>query len=181
MAGRAGRKGIDTCGESILMCSNANERKIAQTLIGTTQMPDMNFSSNFGAQSSNDPASLNSGVKRALLETIVSGIASSKQDVIDYVSCFLSTRLENADAYEKYLKWLNQNQFIDVDHSSTDGTPSEHYKPTQLGYAVVGSAMSPDEGLVIFSELQKGEFLIFTIFCEFCISAADIWAIFRPC
>lgn len=152
MAGRAGRKGIDTCGESILMCSNANERKIAEGLVNIEQMPEANFASNLSAQS-NETAPLNGGIKRALLETIVSGVASSKQEVIDYVSCFLSSRLENGDSYEKYLKWLNQNQFIDMSNS---GTVDETYKPTQLAYAVVAAAMSPDEGLVIFGELQKG-------------------------
>lgn len=161
MAGRAGRKGIDTCGESILMCANANEKKIAQMLISSSssKIPEAAIGGNLGGQTSND---LNSGVKRALLETIVSGVACSKQEVIDYVSCFLSTRLENADAYEKYLKWLNQNQFIDVDQSVScaDEINRENYKPTQLGFAVVGAAMSPDEGLVIFGELQKGNFFI---------------------
>lgn len=155
MAGRAGRKGIDTCGESILMCSNANEKKIAQCLISTSLIPEMNFTSNFRVQSSNDDA-LNCGVKRALLETIVSGIACSKHDVIEYINCFLSTRIEKTEAYDRYIKWLNQNRFIDINQNSCEGTVSENYKPTQLGYAVVGAAMSPDEGLVIFSELQKG-------------------------
>jgi len=156
MAGRAGRKGIDTCGESILMCSNANEKNIGQNLISCSKLLEMNFSSNFGAQSASDVATLKPGIKRALLETIVSGVANNKLEVIQYVNCFLSSKLEKEDSYEKYLKWLNQNQFIDVDKVDSNGVIDEHYKPTQLAYAVVGAAMSPDEGLVIFSELQKG-------------------------
>ena len=30
-----------------------------------------------------------------------------------------------------------------------------HYTPTQLGTAVLSSALSPDEGLIVFAELQK--------------------------
>ncbi len=33
--------------------------------------------------------------------------------------------------------------------------PCEQYVPTQLGAAVLSSALSPDEGLVVFAELQK--------------------------
>lgn len=149
MAGRAGRKGIDVCGESIIMCSNANERKIAQTLISASKLPELTF------QPPSSSGELSSSIKRALLETIVSGIAASKREIIQYVSCFLSNRVD--DSYENYLKWLNVNQFIDVvkessTHNDADDTV---YKPTQLAYAVVQSSMSPDEGLVIFGELQK--------------------------
>lgn len=145
MAGRAGRKGIDTCGESILMCANPNEKKIAETLLNSN-LPELSTAVN----ASND---LVSSIKRALLETIVSGIATKKNEIISYVRCFLSYRLEDTNnSYDKYLKWLNSNQFIDVVNPNDS---EENYKPTQLGYAVVGSAMSPDEGLVIFSELQK--------------------------
>ncbi len=36
-----------------------------------------------------------------------------------------------------------------------DGSDVEKYFPTQLGSAVLASALSPDEGLVVFAELQK--------------------------
>lgn len=159
MAGRAGRKGIDTCGESIIMCSTSNENKIAESLINCAQLPELSFGSHFNT--SNEI--LSSGIKRALLETIVSGIASSKEDIIQYVSCFLANQVEDKNSYEKYLKWLNQNQFIDIDKVGSESSSNENYKPTQLAYAVVGSAMSPDEGLVIFSELQKGFICFYTI------------------
>jgi DNA polymerase theta len=149
MAGRAGRKGIDTCGESILMCSNLNEKKIADTLVNCSKLPELTFNSSSSTE-------LSSSVKRALLETIVSGIATKRGELCQYVSCFLSTKLD--DTFDKYIKWLNTNQFIDVVKSAE--TSDEHsaeigYKPTQLAYAVVQSAMAPDEGLVIFCELQK--------------------------
>jgi DNA polymerase theta len=37
----------------------------------------------------------------------------------------------------------------------SDGTGSVILAPTQLGSAVVASALSPDEGLAVFSELLK--------------------------
>lgn len=154
MAGRAGRKGIDNIGESILMCSNAKEKKIAETLIGCSQVQEANFMP-YSWKKSTDDTSLNPSIKRALLETIVSGMASTKCQVIEYLKCFLSSRLENEDSYEKYLKWLNQNQFLDIKSVDSE-TKQEHYKPTQLAYGVVAAAMSPDEGLIIFDELKKG-------------------------
>lgn len=145
MSGRAGRKGIDTCGESILMCSNLKEKSIGETLLNTKMIHVENNSKSSG----ND---LVGSIKRALLETIVSGIACKKSEIVDYAKCFLSFKVEETNSTEKYLKWLNLNQFIDIVQSEN---ANETYKPTQLGYAVVGSAMAPDEGLVIFGELQK--------------------------
>jgi DNA polymerase theta len=153
MAGRAGRKGIDTCGESILMCSNANERKIGEALLNASMMDCVN---NTMTNNTNKPASVQSSelcasIKRALLETIVSGVAVKKTELIQYVNCFIASKTDIID-YEKYIKWLNTYQFVDI---VRDESMEEHFKPTQLGYAVVASSMAPDEGLVIFSELQK--------------------------
>ena len=36
-----------------------------------------------------------------------------------------------------------------------DNTETEVFSPTQLGGAVVASGLSPDEGLKVFTELQK--------------------------
>ena len=38
---------------------------------------------------------------------------------------------------------------------SSDGSEVDHYQATQLGAAVLASSLSPDEGLVVFAELQK--------------------------
>ena len=153
MVGRAGRKGIDTIGESIVMCSNLAEKRIAQSLV-KAKLTEINV------PILNEEHLLPS-IKRALLETIVSGIASKKHEIIEYTNCFLKFKSsqDGSNMSEKYLKWLNMNQFIDIvaihEKSDEEEISTELYKPTQLGYAVVASAMSPDEGLVIFSELQK--------------------------
>jgi DNA polymerase theta len=41
MVGRAGRKGIDTSGESIIMCSNQAEKRAADILINSSMMPQV--------------------------------------------------------------------------------------------------------------------------------------------
>ncbi len=152
MSGRAGRKGIDTEGESIIMCSNVKEKQIAEDLINSELKEIVSNEWTLGDE-------LKSSVKRALLETIVSGIASKLNEILEYTSCFLTNRSEPGVS-EEYLNWLKKNEFISIvevkkEGDEIDGSLVECCKPTQLGYAVVAAAMSPDEGLLIFGELQK--------------------------
>ena len=64
--------GIDTVGESIIMCLNSEEKQHAQTLI-KSKLPEVKF-----RPESNE---LQPSIKRALLETIVSGIASTREEI----------------------------------------------------------------------------------------------------
>ena len=136
------------------MCSNPAEKKAAEILINA-RMPEIVSES---LQTNNDE--LLPSIKRALLETIVSGTANQKNEVIQYVECFLSNRSQsnNSTSYEKYLKWLNLNKFIDIVKLKEDGQDSliECYKPTQLGYAVVGSAM-----VIISFKIEFKRFFLF--------------------
>lgn len=143
MCGRAGRKGIDTEGESIILCGNAKEKQIAHTLLNS-ELKEIE------AVAPKADDELKASIKRALLETIVSGIATQKSDIIQYTSCFL-TNGSSVGLCEKYLKWLEQNEFISIVQMKEENCEKllECYKPTQLGYAVVASAMSPDEGNLI--------------------------------
>ena len=165
MAGRAGRKGIDTCGESILMCSNANERKIAESLLNANLVDCsanriVNTTHVTKQQQTVQTSDLSASMKRALLETIVSGVVVKRSEIIQYVNCFIASKTSAVD-YEKYLKWLNSNQFVDIVRGGLAASDAnnimeeENYKPTQLGYAIVASSMAPDEGLIIFGELQR--------------------------
>ena len=45
--------------------------------------------------------------------------------------------------------------FIPFLYFYLDGNEVEKYFPSQLGAAVLASALSPDEGLTVFAELQK--------------------------
>ena len=66
MSGRAGRKGIDSEGESIILCGNKNEKRVAESLINS----QLNAVLEPIVVVDNE---LKPSIKRALLETIVSG------------------------------------------------------------------------------------------------------------
>jgi DNA polymerase theta len=107
IAGRAGRKGIDTVGESVIMCANQNEKRFAEILINS-KLPEVTFSSNKSSE-------LKPSIKRALLETIVSGMASKKQEIIAYTNCFIMNKNnDDTNSCDIYLKWLESNKFIAI-------------------------------------------------------------------
>jgi hypothetical protein len=156
MIGRAGRKGIDSIGESILMCNNPNEKRVGEELLKSQLTPIKSCLSVNMA--------LSGSIKRAILEIVVSGVAQETNDLIKYASCTLlvqqeaqeSSKPEQNDFIKQCLDWLIKNNFIaNVQIKIQDSESKQIYKATSLGNAVLASAMAPDEGLVIFDELQK--------------------------
>ena len=53
--------------------------------------------------------------------------------------------------YGQNVSWVENELILKL----SDGVEIEKFFPSQLGGAVLASALSPDEGLVVFSELQK--------------------------
>jgi DNA polymerase theta len=85
MIGRAGRKGVDTEGESILLCRESERTKVQQ-LVSSDLEPVKSCliqAGNAGVET------LCSSMKRAILEVIVSGVASTPEQVEKYASCTL--------------------------------------------------------------------------------------------
>ncbi|KAL8575274.1 hypothetical protein ACOMHN_001819 [Nucella lapillus] len=160
MAGRAGRKGVDTQGECVLVCKEG-EKRMAQGLLRSDLPPVTSCLHNAA-----DGAHLSRSMKRAILEVVVSGVASTPADVARYVACtLLSASLplrdddnnnSTAQLITACLAFLEDNEFVTL-HAAKDSEGGEvtQYQPTQLGSAVLASSMSPDEGLDVFAELQK--------------------------
>ncbi|XP_076467231.1 DNA polymerase theta-like [Babylonia areolata] len=157
MAGRAGRKGVDTEGECVLVCKEG-EKKTAQRLL-RSELPPV---ASCLQVSAGDGCQLSRSMKRAVLEVVVSGVASTPEDVACYVECtLLSASLPSGDSSTRELvtaclSFLEDNEFVTL-HTARDSEGSEvrKYQPTQLGSAVLASSMSPDEGLAVFAELQR--------------------------
>ncbi|XP_041351343.1 DNA polymerase theta-like [Gigantopelta aegis] len=155
MAGRAGRKGVDTAGECILVCKQ-NEKTKAINLM-KSELPPVK-----SCLIREDHEGLSSCMKRAILEIVVSGVAVAPVDVAAYASCTMlaasmsTEHSQTGELIEACITFLQENEFVTL-KSETDeaGVKTERFYPTQLGAAVLASALSPDEGLSVFAELQR--------------------------
>ncbi|XP_034371446.1 DNA polymerase theta [Arvicanthis niloticus] len=159
MVGRAGRKGVDTMGESILVCKNSEKSKGIALLQGSLE-PVHSCLQRQGE--------VTASMIRAILEIIVSGVASTSQDMQTYAACtFLAADVKegkqgiqrNPDdvqlgAIDACVTWLLENEFIQVAEPS-DGTGGKVYHPTHLGSATLSSSLSPTDTLDIFADLQR--------------------------
>ncbi|XP_076583956.1 DNA polymerase theta [Chaetodon auriga] len=156
MAGRAGRKGVDTTGESVLVCKEAERQKGISLLKGALQPISSCLVRREGE-------GVTTSMLRAILEIIVGGVASTPQDVGLYASCSLlaasmkcdgrkeSNDETNKGAIEACVEWLMDNEFISIQKEGQE----ERYRPTQLGAATLSSSLSPPEALGIFADLQR--------------------------
>uniref|UniRef100_A0A673ZVX4 DNA-directed DNA polymerase n=1 Tax=Salmo trutta TaxID=8032 RepID=A0A673ZVX4_SALTR len=183
MAGRAGRMGVDTEGESVLVCKEAERQKGVCLLQGSLQPISSCLVKREGE-------GLTTSMLRAILEIIVGGVASSPQDVRLYASCTLLAAGARYDtpptpgsamttgggetgggvregAIEACVEWLIENEFISIQREGNErgrggewdererAGGHERYCPTHLGSATLSSSLSPPEALGIFSDLQR--------------------------
>uniref|UniRef100_A0A670ZD39 DNA polymerase theta n=1 Tax=Pseudonaja textilis TaxID=8673 RepID=A0A670ZD39_PSETE len=158
MAGRAGRKGVDTIGESILVCKPSEKSKGIALLHGGMKPLCSCLLSLKGE-------GITSSMLRAILEIIVSGVASSSEDIQSYASCtLLAASLRDLQDHrreqenicdgsiETCVKWLLEKEFIMI---SVSDVGKEIYRPTHLGSATLFSSFSPTAALEIFADLQR--------------------------
>ena len=180
MSGRAGRKGIDKMGESILMCKPKEKSKVVGLFNSVPKPVQSCLWLSKGVQKVKASTGEMFALKRALLEVVASGVAVTNREIALYSSCTLFyAELKNKgevlstddpnnyhnmrDTVNETLTFLLKNDFISsrnkpVDHpsASDDGVdPVLELYATQLGLATVASALSPDEALVIFNELRR--------------------------
>ncbi|XP_059247024.1 DNA polymerase theta [Mustela nigripes] len=161
MVGRAGRKGVDTVGESILVCKNSEKSKGIALLQGSLKPVRSCLQRQEGEE-------VTASMIRAILEIIVGGVANTSQEMQTYASCtFLAASMKegklgiqkNQDsvqlgAIEACVMWLLENEFIQTTEAS-DGTEGKLYHPTHLGSATLSSSLSPIDTLDIFADLQR--------------------------
>ena len=177
MVGRAGRKGVDEEGESILICKPTERSKVVGLLNSAPKPVQSCLGQNNGEAGKPKKSSNLSAMKRAILEVVASRTATTIHEIETYASCTLlfaemskrmSTSPSDSDSenttkilLQSTLKFLIENEFIaqrcatkrETDLSE-EGQNLEFYA-TQLGVATVASALAPEEALVVFSELRK--------------------------
>ena len=102
MIGRAGRKGVDDRGESILVCKPSEKSKVT-SLLNCTLRPVQSclgrspkIPTTRGSVSSKGSELV--ALKRAVLEVVVNGTASLESDILQYLECtLLYTELTETD------------------------------------------------------------------------------------
>ncbi|KAG5899170.1 hypothetical protein JTB14_029004 [Gonioctena quinquepunctata] len=144
MIGRAGRMGKDTIGESFLICQK-NDYKIARELMSADLRPVSSCLEGAGK------------LKRAILEVIASGVASTPDDVDLFTKCTLLAAEDNdsedlGNPIEEAVGFLKDNEFIRLQEQADK---TQAFVATSLGKACLSSSMAPDEGLALFTELEK--------------------------
>ncbi|XP_058272098.1 DNA polymerase theta isoform X2 [Hemibagrus wyckioides] len=153
MVGRAGRKGVDTVGESVLVCKES-ERMKGMSLIQGSLKP---ISSCLVKR---EGEGVTTSMLRAILEIIVGEVASTPEEVRMYASCTLLAASMASDqpgaaqsqgAIEACMDWLMDNEFIHIQKEGDE----EKYCPSHLGSATLSSSLSPPEALGIFADLQR--------------------------
>lgn len=141
MAGRAGRTGIDTKGESILICKPEELKKVSGLLnescppLHSCLSEDMN------------------GMTHAILEVVAGGIVQTASDINRYVRCTLlnSTKpfLDVVKSAQESLRWLCQRKFLEWNEDT------KLYSTTPLGRASFGSSLCPQESLIVLADLSR--------------------------
>lgn len=141
MRGRAGRRG-DSTGECFVLCKHS-ERERAKHLLQDELEP---------ISSCLTPSRC--GLSRALLEVIAARVAQSERDLLDYTRntlfhCEINNSNQSTAALQQALSRLSADDMITVREDD------QHWHATHLGQAVFASALSPDEGLQVYRELEK--------------------------
>ncbi|KAI3835318.1 hypothetical protein MKW98_020434 [Papaver atlanticum] len=141
MSGRAGRTGIDTKGESVLICKPEEIKRI--TAILNDSCPPLQ------SCLSEDK----NGMTHAILEVVAGGIVQTANDIHRYVRCTLlnSTKpfQDVVKSAKDSLRWLCHMKFLEWSEET------KLYSTTPLGRASFGSSLSPEESLVVLDDLSR--------------------------
>ncbi|KAK9273993.1 hypothetical protein L1049_018807 [Liquidambar formosana] len=141
MAGRAGRTGIDTKGESVLICKPEEVKRIMGLL--NDSCPPLH------SCLSEDK----NGMTHAILEVVAGGIVQTANDIHRYVRCTLlnSTKpfQDVVKSAQDSLRWLCHRKFLEWNDDT------KLYSTTPLGRAAFGSSLCPEESLIVLDDLLR--------------------------
>uniref|UniRef100_A0A0D9XYP7 Helicase and polymerase-containing protein TEBICHI n=1 Tax=Leersia perrieri TaxID=77586 RepID=A0A0D9XYP7_9ORYZ len=141
MSGRAGRTGIDTKGESILVCKPEEVKRITGILRSNCPPLESCLSED------------KNGMTHAIMEVVAGGIVQTASDIHRYVRC---TLLNSTKPFEDVVKsaqdslrWLCHKRFLEWNNET------KIYSTTPLGLAAFGSSLNPEESLVVLDDLSR--------------------------
>ncbi|KAL6854375.1 hypothetical protein ACP4OV_019278 [Aristida adscensionis] len=141
MAGRAGRTGIDTKGESILVCRPEEVKRITGIIRSSCPPLESCLSED------------KNGMTHAIMEVVAGGIVQTASDIHRYVRCTLLNSTKPFDDVVKSaqdsLRWLCHKKFVEWN------TETKIYTTTPLGRACFGSSLNPEESLVVLDDLSR--------------------------
>ena len=141
MSGRAGRKGIDIKGESFLCCKSNQLNQVKNKILSSLLPLESCL------------VEERRGMIRPLMDVIASGVVETLKDVERYIMNTLFAKQKCVSEVHKVsksaLRFLEENDFLEYNEKLSS------FSPTKLGKATVASALSPEEGLVVFNELKK--------------------------
>lgn len=157
MRGRAGRQGKSLIGETYLCCREADLEPILELM--HAEIPNVSsclstenrrlqryVGRGLGLVADTD------GVARALLETISIRLAISRESIHDYVSRALLGHSRSPPSVRGCIESsLEELQSMGLATSDSLG----NFEPTQLGNAIVASAVDPDDGVFVYKELSR--------------------------
>lgn len=150
MVGRAGRKNIDTCGESILICNNEN-KNIAIKLVRAS-MGDI--VSALGNRMLNGEGEAG-GLKKAILEVIANGTAQTRVHLNQYLKSSYWLFCFSMKEQEKFMTVITETLRYLIDNKFIEELKPGVYRATRLGNAVLASGLHPDESLELLNDLLK--------------------------
>ncbi|KAH8737589.1 hypothetical protein BGZ61DRAFT_337197 [Ilyonectria robusta] len=140
MRGRAGRQGKAPVGESYLCCRENDLEQVVELM--HAELP--NVASCLNTE--------NRRIQRALLEVISIRLALSRESIHDYFSKSLLSHTHDAEFVNECiassLEEIEAMGFITRDSLNM-------FTATQLGKAIVASAIDPDDGVFVHKELSR--------------------------
>lgn len=139
MRGRAGRKGKDEVGETYLCCIKSDLEAVAELL--EAEMPPVTSCLTPDKR----------GIKRSILEVSATKLANSKLSLEEYVR---NSLLWQTHDHNIVLLMLDA-ALEDLLATKLIYQTSSSYEPTQIGTAIVASALTPEDGLFVHSEMQR--------------------------